>query len=266
MFGTFRHEKSQSGHDLSVLEPITSPFERSSYKISRIACVYCRFKKVKCTGEEQGCQRCPDKQLRCSYTTPARSNSESTQRQIPRLNQNTKRTNGGVTGLDNDIPPPDDVSTRPIQIEANIDLENIMATSSLLFPDYDLANASISQGNECAYSNLTYSYSDAFPTIETVNLTPAQTLDTEDLDSHEPNNISPDDGALEAFSKPNTPTCLCSELLNVFEIVQLGQNPAQAKDFLKNHSGDARESRRISLGGHSEDFPFQKDALKSLEK
>jgi len=140
-----------------------------------------------------------------------------------------------------------------------------MANSSLLFPDYSLAHASISQGNECAYPHLTYSFSDAFQTIDTVNLTPAQTLDTEDLDSHEPSNISSDEGALKVFSNSNPTTCLCSELLKVFEIVQLGQNAAQAKD-IRNHLGNAIQSRRGSLGGYREDFPFQKEALKSCEK
>ncbi|KAI0171062.1 hypothetical protein BJ166DRAFT_210938 [Pestalotiopsis sp. NC0098] len=78
MFNTLRQTKTGSGHGPFVLESATSPFARQAHGISRLACVSCRSKKVKCTGEEHGCRRCLERQIECSYASVSRQDTETT--------------------------------------------------------------------------------------------------------------------------------------------------------------------------------------------
>ncbi|KAI0008532.1 hypothetical protein F4779DRAFT_436445 [Xylariaceae sp. FL0662B] len=72
MFSTLRSENS--GNGLYVLESNTgSPFDNKNRqnKTVRIACDRCRWKKLKCTSEKDGCRRCSEKKWLCSYTSSA---------------------------------------------------------------------------------------------------------------------------------------------------------------------------------------------------
>ncbi|GLB08934.1 hypothetical protein AtubIFM57258_004843 [Aspergillus tubingensis] len=64
MFGTLVSTQSESEPFIShVIRP---PFE-SDRELKHLACLACRTKKLKCTGERTGCQRCLDRGLPCEY-------------------------------------------------------------------------------------------------------------------------------------------------------------------------------------------------------
>ncbi|PVI05739.1 hypothetical protein DM02DRAFT_650412 [Periconia macrospinosa] len=256
MFGTFRHQKPQPDHDLATLESTASPFERSSYRISRLACVFCRSKKVKCTGEEQGCQRCLEKQIICSYTTSARRSSGISPRRISRLGQNTKSTNGHISSPDEDMTPLADTLPKPFSLDTSLSLDT-ESGSSLLYSDYDLTHPSIRQGRDSACQTQKQSFLDAFQTIDTFSFSLDQNLDMEAY-SNEDRIILPEDDAIEVPEKANDTTCFCSELLAVFELVKVGQTTGQ------HHN--STDQLGVAIAEYGESLPFEKEALKSCEK
>ncbi|KAI1394752.1 hypothetical protein F4819DRAFT_239462 [Hypoxylon fuscum] len=129
MFSTFMHLESGSGSGQYVVESTASPFDRPSHRISRLACVYCRSKKVKCTGEEHGCRRCLDKQIVCSYTSPSRTETDTVPRRLPRLQRAAKDADAGSLRLEDDIATPQGGLEKSLDIETR--LAEKVATTSL---------------------------------------------------------------------------------------------------------------------------------------
>ncbi|KAG6364519.1 hypothetical protein INS49_006120 [Diaporthe citri] len=74
MFQTLRQEVR--GDRQFVAETTGAPFEKKSQgRFARVACNLCRGKKLKCTGEKEGCQRCLEKGLACFYGPSSPSSS-----------------------------------------------------------------------------------------------------------------------------------------------------------------------------------------------
>ncbi|KAI0530104.1 hypothetical protein GGR58DRAFT_508819 [Xylaria digitata] len=66
MFGTLK--RNGAGHESYSLELTSAPFSNQRQgSITRNACVRCRTRKAKCTGEAGGCQRCRDQNSECRY-------------------------------------------------------------------------------------------------------------------------------------------------------------------------------------------------------
>ncbi|KAI1127653.1 hypothetical protein F5Y10DRAFT_292689 [Nemania abortiva] len=83
MFQILRQANQRDG--TYVLESTNPPFEkRDPAQIVRLACLRCREKKVRCTGDKDGCQRCSDKGVKCSYanSSPPSSSSSSSSSSI----------------------------------------------------------------------------------------------------------------------------------------------------------------------------------------
>lgn len=146
-----------------------------------------------------------------------------------------------------------------------MDLNNIVPGSSLIYSDYDLAHPDIQQSSHSAYPNPTLPFLDTFQTMDASNYTSIQTPDTEILNSLEHHLLSSDGSVVELSENSSVTTCFCSELLKVFETVQLGQTPGQP-DQSKYRPGVAINSAITSLDGYNESLPFQKEVLKSCEK
>ncbi|GAP89746.1 putative transcription factor protein [Rosellinia necatrix] len=76
MFQVLRQANQRDG--TYVLESTSPPFEkRDQAQFVRLACLRCREKKVRCTGDKDGCQRCRDKGAHCSYADSSSSSASS---------------------------------------------------------------------------------------------------------------------------------------------------------------------------------------------
>ncbi|RFU27495.1 hypothetical protein B7463_g8848, partial [Scytalidium lignicola] len=93
MFGTLR--SIPSGNETYMVQATSPPFKTGrDTQPSRLACVACRMKKLKCTGERAGCQRCLTKDIACQYTvhrTRDRGPS-NVKRPAPRNTSNNQRS------------------------------------------------------------------------------------------------------------------------------------------------------------------------------
>ncbi|KAL3443690.1 hypothetical protein BJX65DRAFT_195825 [Aspergillus insuetus] len=78
MFATISYNKGDLGDDVWVMPASTHYFgERRQV---RLACMECRAKKVKCTGEKTGCARCSTNRTKCVYPAPAERGSSGRKR------------------------------------------------------------------------------------------------------------------------------------------------------------------------------------------
>ncbi|KAJ6131752.1 hypothetical protein N7471_006967 [Penicillium samsonianum] len=80
MFGTFRYNKQTKNHE-HVEISTANGVEARGY--TSVACDYCRFRKLKCSGEKGGCDRCLAASNTCTYRRS--SSSRDDRRQQRRL-------------------------------------------------------------------------------------------------------------------------------------------------------------------------------------
>ncbi|KAI1359808.1 hypothetical protein F5Y08DRAFT_64740 [Xylaria arbuscula] len=74
MFCTLKHNSLSD--EAYTFETTTPPFSRKREgRLAKIACTNCRISKLKCSGEQHGCQRCLAKKIECCYPSPPRGNS-----------------------------------------------------------------------------------------------------------------------------------------------------------------------------------------------
>ncbi|KAI6307268.1 hypothetical protein MCOR34_007677 [Pyricularia oryzae] len=64
MFSTLKCASGATGY---VVEPAEPPFNKRQKVLARVACAYCREKKLRCSGEPEGCQRCLARSIECVY-------------------------------------------------------------------------------------------------------------------------------------------------------------------------------------------------------
>ncbi|KAI1454035.1 hypothetical protein F4805DRAFT_338639 [Annulohypoxylon moriforme] len=93
MFSTLRH--SNSADEPYILEPAFPPFDPKR-KLVRSACKSCRSSKLKCTGEENGCQRCLAKNIDCVYPVNTGSHARKQSTEVRKAAAQSKK-NGGTT-------------------------------------------------------------------------------------------------------------------------------------------------------------------------
>ncbi|OJD36535.1 c6 finger domain-containing protein [Diplodia corticola] len=80
MFSTLKNSTDPEG--AYVLEPTRPPFDsKRQGKLARVACTHCRAKKLKCSGDSNGCARCLNKNIECRY--PATGNPPPPERSSP---------------------------------------------------------------------------------------------------------------------------------------------------------------------------------------
>ncbi|TLD19142.1 hypothetical protein PspLS_09763 [Pyricularia sp. CBS 133598] len=70
MFSTLKCASGATGY---VVEPAEPPFNKRQKILTRVACAYCREKKLRCSGEPEGCQRCLARSIECTYLSPRAS-------------------------------------------------------------------------------------------------------------------------------------------------------------------------------------------------
>ncbi|KAJ2985002.1 hypothetical protein NUW58_g5765 [Xylaria curta] len=79
MFCTLKHNSLSD--ESYTFETTTPPFSRKREgRLAKIACTNCRISKLKCSGEQGGCQRCLTKKIDCRYPSPPRGNSHKKSR------------------------------------------------------------------------------------------------------------------------------------------------------------------------------------------
>ncbi|KAK2036166.1 hypothetical protein LZ31DRAFT_547650 [Colletotrichum somersetense] len=82
MFSTLKSVNGTSGY---ILKPSAPPFKRQR-TLARVACANCRGKKLRCSGDPEGCQRCLARDIECTYISASVSptaNSRLSQPDIP---------------------------------------------------------------------------------------------------------------------------------------------------------------------------------------
>ncbi|KAI0976663.1 hypothetical protein F4678DRAFT_414057 [Xylaria arbuscula] len=69
MFSTLQYDNTSNGP--FVVQSTLPPFDlKRPSKLTRLACINCRISKLKCSGEQEGCQRCRTKDIECGYPKP----------------------------------------------------------------------------------------------------------------------------------------------------------------------------------------------------
>ncbi|KAI0426879.1 hypothetical protein F5Y09DRAFT_317700 [Xylaria sp. FL1042] len=69
MFSTLQYDSTSNGP--FVVQSTLPPFDlKRPSKLTRLACINCRISKLKCSGEQEGCQRCRAKEIECCYPKP----------------------------------------------------------------------------------------------------------------------------------------------------------------------------------------------------
>ncbi|KHN93736.1 uncharacterized protein MAM_08407 [Metarhizium album ARSEF 1941] len=244
MFSTFRQLQSGPGQGQVVLQSTASPFNRPINAISRLACVYCRSKKVGTTGTEVEAATCGAEDA----------------------------GDGGLRSKDVTASPQSG-SEKSLNIEAGLGRDAIMADSSLLDIDFGLGQPDIAYDAHSAYDGSGGLF---FDDIQASDTSPSSTGASMAADqnpasgrAHAPDS---DDKAVPASpisrrsqDVQDRTSCLCSEMLEVYETVEVGLVWAQRTSSVVNPSGPLMGPTSPPLLTTSDEFMCQQEVLRSCE-
>ncbi|KAI0889379.1 uncharacterized protein GGS22DRAFT_153752 [Annulohypoxylon maeteangense] len=269
MFMTFKPLESEPGNGHYVLESTASPLNRPPHRISRSACVYCRSKKVKCTGEEDGCRRCSDKQIACSYTSPSRTGIDMVPKRLPRLRRVAKDAEGDVLSLGDDIATPPGGLEQSSDVEITPAWDSIIIDPDLLGIDFDLTPSDTTRDKQSAYTNSSSLFFDGFQASDDTTVTTTTPISTNQSPlMHVANRLSTDDIAFplnpSPIPSPNHSHSLCLEMLHVFEVVEI--RLTWTHHTISNPSTCTVNPRTPPLSTSNDEFICQKEVLSSCDK
>ncbi|KAK8880053.1 Aspyridones cluster regulator [Apiospora arundinis] len=214
MFQVLRQADQRDG--TSILESATPRGGQTA--TTRLACVRCREKKVRCTGDRDSCQRCKDKKVPCSYVAATRPEMS------PRSSADAPATTASPAESTNLNPPPGEPQQPTSNLPA-VTLPNTTSQTTL---------------SEAASGTFSFACDDA--------------IETYDFDQEMSQFVSMDDDAFEALAMTTSNTGSSFEFFEshlhdpLLDI--LGSDGRPDSSHLSSMSPDQRSSE--SRGGRDE--------------
>ncbi|KAK8132040.1 hypothetical protein PG999_000213 [Apiospora kogelbergensis] len=225
MFQVLRQADQRDG--TSILESATPRGGQTA--TTRLACVRCREKKVRCTGDRDSCQRCKDKQVPCSYVAATRTEVS------PRSSADPPAATASPAESTNPNPPPGEQQQQPT---SNIPAVTLPNTTSQTLP-------------EAVSANFAFACDDA--------------LDTYDFDQDMSQFVSMDDDAFEALAMTSSHTAssfdvfeghLHDPLLDILgssdsSHLSMSPDPRSSESSSLRRTGDGRGEQQQQRSCHS---------------
>ncbi|ORY03470.1 hypothetical protein BCR34DRAFT_573487 [Clohesyomyces aquaticus] len=136
MFATISYNTSDPDEEIRVVPASSQYF--GGRRLARLACTECRAKKVKCTGEKTGCQKCRTNGVQCVYPAMSERGAHA-RRRATMSNSITSNRSGCTSGKkdEENHTSPRDIDTQP---PTSVENDGSPSVSSLDM-EMDISNA-----------------------------------------------------------------------------------------------------------------------------